>query len=103
MRRHRFVLVIALVCCATAVLLAQQFRGQVVNRDGVGQRCQVDFYVGASRQFGVATDNQGYLFVETSRQGTYRVVVTQGPGRQQEFQVTIDRSGLRPSTLMVRW
>jgi hypothetical protein len=79
----------------------KQYRGQVVNRDSVPQRCQVEFFFGDNFQFGVDTDNQGYFYV-TNRRGKYRVVVSQGPARD-EFDVTIDEYGLNPSTLVVRW
>lgn len=102
MHRHLSVLVIVFVCCVTAVFSAQQFRGQVVNRDGVAQRCQVEFFIGSNFMFGVATNNQGYFYVNNPRLTSYRVVVSQGQARN-EFQVSIDQYGLHPSTLVVRW
>jgi hypothetical protein len=102
MRRHLSVIVLVLVVCAAASLFAQQVRGQVVNRDGVGQRCQVEFFVGADRRFGVVTDNQGYFYLNTPPFGDYRAVLSQGQART-EIAVKIGPSGLSPSTLVARW
>ena len=102
MRRHLSVIVIALICCAAVSLFAQQVRGQVVNRDGVGQRCQVEFFVGDDRRFGVVTDNRGYFYLNNPPFGSYRAILSQGQATT-EIAVTINRSGLNPSTLVARW
>jgi hypothetical protein len=81
----------------------KQVRGQVANRDGVPQQCQVAFYTGADLAYRLASNGQGYFYINNPRAGAYRVVVVQG-SRQAEFRrVTIDDSGLHPATLVVPW
>jgi hypothetical protein len=102
MRRLTSTLLLLLVIGFAAHTLAQQFRGQVVNRDGVPQRCQVEFFIGNDLQLRVFTDDQGYFYVNNPKWGGYRVSVTQGPNRN-DIDVSIDQYGLHPSTLVVRW
>lgn len=80
----------------------QQVRGQIVNRDGVPQKCQVDFYTGNDLQYRVVADNKGYFFLNDPRYGSYRVVVLQG-NRQDAFKASIDQYGLHPPTFVVQW
>jgi hypothetical protein len=106
MRRYIPVLAVLLACWMAVAAFAMgqgQYRGQVVNRDGIGQRCQIQFFMGGNFQFGAASDNQGYFYVNSAaRPGLYRAVVSQGNARN-EFDVNIDQNGLNPSTLVVRW
>ena len=98
-------LLLLLIVCASSADAQQKrtLRGQVVNRDGVGQQCQIDFYKGNDVAYRLSSDKQGYFYVNNAEFGTYRVVVVQG-NRQEEFnKVTIDSNGLRPPTLVVRW
>jgi hypothetical protein len=98
------VILLLVAACGLAGYAQQQVRGQVVNRDGVAQQCQVAFYAGGPDPVYRATsDRQGYFYLNGPRAGAYRVLVVQG-NRQDEFKrVTIDREGLHPSTLVVRW
>jgi hypothetical protein len=104
MRRYVCVALLVMACCLPlAARQGQQVRGQVVNRDGVPQQCQVDFYLGADLAYRLKSNGQGYFFINTPRGGAYRVVVLQG-NRQSEFKrVTIDAYGLHPATLVVPW
>lgn len=103
MRRLAFVVVILSLCLAAAVA-QQQLRGQIVNRDGAPQQCQVDFYTPDNRHmYGLTSDYKGYFLLTNPRYGTYRVEVTQG-NRQEVFkEVIIDQNGLRPATFVVQW
>jgi hypothetical protein len=92
-----------LFVCGAVGDAQQQVRGQVVNRDGVSQQCQLAFYAGAEMVYRVTTDRQGYFYLTNPRNGTYRIVAVQG-SRQGEFtRVSIDGSGLHPATLVVQW
>ena len=101
-----FSIVLLVIVCAAATTAGQQrqVRGQVVNRDGAPQRCQVDFYAatGAEPVYRSTSDGQGYFYLNNPKPGAYRVVVVQG-SRQDEFKrVTIDDTRLNPSTLVVQ-
>jgi hypothetical protein len=104
MQRVTSLLLLLLMTCVLSGEARQaQLRGQVVNRDGVPQQCQVDFYSGADLAYRVASDRQGYFYISNPRNGAYRVVVVQG-SRQGEFKrVSIDEYGLHPATLVVQW
>jgi len=84
-----------------ATVAAQQRQGRVTNRDGAGQpNCQVIFSGPSS--FTVYTNSAGYFYIDRPN-GTYSVTVKWGQ-REQEFkEVTIDSSGLTPSTLVIDW
>lgn len=103
MRRHAYIPLLLIVCGLAVAGAQQQVRGQVVNRDGAPQACQIDFYVGTDLRYRATSDKQGYFFLNSPVHGEYRVVVVQG-NRQDEFKrVTIDMYGLHPPTLVVRW
>ncbi len=104
---QRFVALLLLLVVGVLTLEArqQQIRGQVVNRDGVAQQCQVNFFAGTAPDaaYRLASDAKGYFYLNYPKTGVYRVVVVQG-GRRDEFKrVSIDDYGLHPSTLVVRW
>jgi hypothetical protein len=102
MHRVAFTLLLLFVCTAIGEA-QQQVRGQVVNRDGAAQQCQLAFYAGSEVVYRVTTDRQGYFYLNNPRYGTYRVVAVQG-SRQGDFsRVTVDGSGLHPATLVVQW
>ncbi len=107
MQRLAYVLLLLVVCLVggLSVHAQSQLRGQVVNRDGVPQQCQVDFFPGTSTepQYRQTSDKQGYFYLNNPKHGTYRVVVAQGNRRDEFKKVTIDPYGLHPSTLVVRW
>jgi hypothetical protein len=101
----RYVSLVLLVLTFSLPLAARQtqVRGQVVNRDGIGQPCQIDFYAGTALAYRSNSNGQGTFYVTNPKQGEYRVVVAQG-NRQSEFRrVTIDNAGLHPATLVVPW
>ncbi len=102
--RRALVILLLLTIGGLTGYARQQVRGQVVNRDGVAQQCQVDFYAsGPDPVYRATSDRQGYFYLSSPRAGAYRVIVVQG-NRQDEFKrVTVDREGLHPSTLVVRW
>lgn len=104
---HRVALVALIVSSWLAALAAQpqqQVRGQVVNRDGAPQQCQVDFYTPDTRRaYSLNTDYKGYFLLTNPRYGAYRVEVIQGNRREVFKDVTIDQYGLRPPTLVVQW
>jgi hypothetical protein len=83
----------------------QQLRGQIVNRDGAAQQCQVNFFAGTSAEplYRLASDAKGYFYLNYPKPGAYRVEVAQGSRRDEFKRVTIDDYGLHPSTLVVRW
>lgn len=66
---HRVALVALIVSSWLAALAAQpqqQVRGQVVNRDGAPQQCQVDFYTPDTRRaYSLNTDYKGYFLLTT--------------------------------------
>jgi hypothetical protein len=82
----------------------QQVRGQVINRDGAPQQCQVEFWApnASQPQYRVVTDGRGFFYLSNPSYGSYRAVVMQGRNRQ-EFQVRVDQYGLHPPTLVVNW
>ena len=86
-----------------AVAAQQQVRGQVINRDGAPQQCQVNFYIADKRHYGLATDDYGYFVLTNPQHATYRVEVVRGNQRQEFASVVIDTNGLRPQTLVVSW
>jgi len=103
MRRYAGLALLVLAWTLPMAARQGQVRGQVVNRDGVPQQCQVDFYAGADLAYRLTSNGQGYFYVNNPRGGAYRVVVLQG-NRQSEFRrVTIDDYGLHPATLVVPW
>jgi hypothetical protein len=103
MQRLASLLMFLIVCASVADARQPQHRGQVVNRDGQAQQCQIDFYAGADLAYRLTSDRHGYFFLNNPKFGAYRVVVVQG-NRQQEFKrVTIDEYGLHPATLVVAW
>jgi hypothetical protein len=98
-------LVIATLCSGLllmgATAEAQQAKGMVTNRDGAARSaCQVNFSGPAS--YSVWTNSTGAFFLEAPRDGQYAVTVKQGE-LTQSFTVTISRSSLSPSTLVVNW
>jgi hypothetical protein len=105
MQRLACILLILMSFGLTSDALQQQVRGQVVNRDGVPQQCQVDFFAGSGTdlQYRQVTDRQGYFYLNNPKPGAYRVVVVQGKRTFEFKRVDIDRSGLRPKTLVVPW
>jgi hypothetical protein len=99
---------VALALVMTSLWLAvssgqQQVRGQVVNRDGAPQQCQVDFYQDSRHIYGVNTDYKGYFLLTNPRYDIYRVEVTLGNRREVFKEVKIDQYGLHPPTLVVPW
>jgi hypothetical protein len=102
MRRLALVVLILLVWLPGQAV-QQQLRGQVVNRDGAPQQCQVDFYQGDRHVYGLKTDQRGYFSLTNPRYGTYRVEVVQGSRRDEIKEVRIDQNGLHPQTLVVQW
>ena len=86
-------------------LQQQQVRGQVVNRDGVPQQCQVDFFAGSGTDLQVPTGHgpAGLFLLNNPKPGAYRVVVVQGKRTFEFKRVDVDRSGIRPQTLVVPW
>jgi hypothetical protein len=102
MRRLVAVLLITLVAGAlTGHAGQQQVRGQVVNRDGAPQECQVDFFGPARYQ--LASDKRGFFYLTSPRFGTYQVGLRQGPRTTQIGNVVIDQNGLHPPTLVANW
>jgi len=101
MRRLAAVLFIVVVCALTGHAGQAQVRGQVVNRDGVPQECQVDFNGPARYQ--LAADRRGYFYLTNPRFGSYQVSLRQGPRTTQIGNVVIDQSGLHPPTLVASW
>src|SRR5688572_5010618 len=100
----RLAVVVLLVSgCVGAVTAQQQVRGQVINRDGAPQQCQVNFYIADKHHYGLTTDYNGYFFLTNPQHATYRVEVVDGNRRQQFASVVIDTNGLRPRTLVVSW
>ena len=81
----------------------QRVHGQVINRDGAPQQCQVNFYVANKHYYGLTTDYKGYFVLTNPEQTTYRVEVVQGNRRQEFPTVIIDSNGMRPPTLVVSW
>ena len=103
MQRLASLLLLLIVCAPVADTRQQQLRGQVVNRDGQAQQCQIDFYAGADLAYRLTSDRQGYFYLNNPKFGAYRVIVVQR-NRQNEFKrVTIDANGLHPATLVVPW
>jgi hypothetical protein len=103
MPRCLSLVLLALTLALPASARQAQLRGQVVNRDGVAQQCQVTFYAGNDIAYRLTANGQGYFYITNARAGAYRVVVVQG-NRQSEFRrVTIDDYGLHPATLVVPW
>jgi hypothetical protein len=103
MRRLVAVLLITLVAGAlTGHAGQQQVRGQVVNRDGAPQECQVDFY-GQQTKYQLASDKRGFFYLTNPRFGTYQVVLRQGPRTTTINNVVIDQNGLHPPTLVANW
>ena len=86
-----------------AVAAQQQVRGQVINRDGAPQQCQVNFYIATKHYYGLTTDYNGYFVLTNPAAATYRVEVVQGNLRQEFAAVVIDSNGMRPATLVVSW
>lgn len=105
MHRFAFAILLVVVCALATHAQPQQVRGQVINRDGAPQQCQVEFWIpkGSQPQYRLLTDRQGYFYVPKPRPGTYRVVVMQGRRRQEFTGVRIDQYGLHPPTLVVNW
>jgi hypothetical protein len=105
MRRLVSILLLVTICGLTGHARQRQVRGQVVNRDGVPQQCQVDFFMttGTDPQYRLTSNREGYFYLNDPRNGTYRVVVVQRNQHEEFKRVTIDQSGLHPSTLVVRW
>lgn len=105
MQRLASLLLILIVCGSESdARMQQQVRGQVVNRDGAPQQCEVNFYADRPEPaYRVISDRQGYFYLTNPGHRGYRVVVVQG-SRQAEFsRVTIDDYGLHPATLVVQW
>jgi hypothetical protein len=104
MQRLVAILILVVVCGLTVHAGQRQVRGQVINRDGAPQQCQINFFAGNSNnpEYRAASDNRGFFYLNQPRGGSYRVVVAQG-GRQDSFSVSIDDYGLHPATLVVRW
>jgi len=107
MHRHvsLLLLLFLIVCGPAGEARQQQIKGQVVNRDGVPQQCQVDFYIGSNSNpvWRLTSDKQGYFYINNPRDGGYRVVVVQGSQQDEFKRVSIDQYGLHPATLVVRW
>ena len=81
----------------------QQLRGQVINRDGAPQQCQVNFYLDGKLYYALSTDPNGYFTLTNPKQpATYRVEVIQG-NRREVITVLIESNALRPATLVVPW
>jgi hypothetical protein len=101
----RLAVVVLLVsgCVGAVTAQQQQVRGQVINRDGAPQQCQVNFYVASKHYYGLTTDYKGYFVLTGPEQTTYRVEVVQGNRRQEFPTVIIDSNGMRPPTLVVSW
>jgi hypothetical protein len=103
MQRLASLLLLLTVCASVAEARQQQLRGQVVNRDGVAQECQVDFYLGRDLAYRLTSDRQGYFYLNNPKFGDYRVIVVQGSRRNEFKRVAIDANGLHPPTLVVPW
>jgi hypothetical protein len=102
MRRLVAVLLIIVVAGVLTGHAGQsQVRGQVVNRDGAPQECQVDFNGPARYQ--LAADKRGYFYLTNPAFGTYQVTLRQGPRATQIPNVAIDQRGLHPPTLVANW
>ena len=101
----RLAVVVLLVsgCVGAATAQQQRVRGQVINRDGAPQQCQVNFYIADKRYYGLTTDYNGYFVLTSPQHATYRVEVVQGNRRHEFASVVIDTNGLRPQTLVVSW
>ena len=100
----RLALVVLLVSgCVGAVTAQQKVSGQVINRDGAPQQCQVNLYIGAKHHYALTTDYNGYFVLTNPYYATYRVEVVQGNRRQEFASVVIDANGIRPQTLVVSW
>ena len=100
----RLAVVVLLVSgCVGAVAAQQKVSGQVINRDGAPQQCQVNFYVANRHYYGLTTDYKGYFVLTNPEQTTYRVEVVQGNRRQEFPTVIIESNGMRPPTLVVSW
>ena len=103
MPRYLFLLLLLMAGSLPLSAGQAQVRGQVVNRDGIGQQCQIDFYAGAALAYRSTSNGKGAFALTNPRHGDYRVVVLQG-NRQSEFRrVNIDGQGLHPATLVVPW
>ena len=104
LKRTIFTLFLGLFLISTSAY-AQQQAGRVIDRNGRPQgNCQIEFYVGSNQSpvYRATSNNDGNFYLNEPRHGTYNVVVRRG---QQQFSVmvTIDASGLHPSTLIVSW
>ena len=101
---RRIALVVLILAAWLSTHAAQtQVRGQVVNRDGAPQQCQVDFYDNERHVYGLTTDYKGFFVLTNPRHATYRVEVIQGNRREEFRDVIIDSNGLRPATFVVQW
>ena len=104
LKRTIFTLVLGLLLIWTSAY-AEQLVGKVIDRNGASQgNCQIEFYVGSSPSpiYKATSNNEGNFYLNNPGHGTYNVVVRR---REQRFsaRVTIDASGLHPSTLIVNW
>jgi hypothetical protein len=84
---------------------AEQQAGRVIDRNGESQgNCQIEFYVGSNQSpvYRATSNNNGNFYLNDPRHGTYNVVVRRG-SQQFSVTVTIDASGLHPSTLIATW
>jgi Carboxypeptidase regulatory-like domain len=84
---------------------AAQLVGRVIDRNGASQgNCQIEFYAGSTSSpiYRATSNNEGNFYLNDPRPGTYHVVVRRG-AQQFSIQVTIDASGLHPSTLIANW
>jgi len=106
LRRTIFALFLGLLVIWTPAE-AEQLVGRVIDRNGASQgNCHIEFYAGSgstpSLIYRATSNNEGNFYLNDPRSGTYNVVVRRG-AQQFSIKVTIDASGLHPSTLIANW
>lgn len=96
-------LFLALFICTAVSYSQQQARGRVINRDGTPQAyVRVDFHLNANQpaSYSATTDPQGWFAVSLPA-GNYLLRVFQGQQRIYEINVSVDGTGVHPSTFVV--
>ncbi len=102
------VLVTLFVLGSVALPAQDRFVGRVVDRDGVPQRgCRLAFFDQQNRSnqpdFVLYTDGRGLFYVDNRHYGYFSVDLVLGRLMDRIYDVEIDRRGLYPRTIVVRW